>query len=115
MIIPLLITLSILVISDFITSKFYAWYSKAELVIEEGILYYDVTELVDVFGHKVCRNTIKSISKVTKRGRNLIIYGDILVKEPLAQAKSSKKLVIMDITKEAEDLVNQYKEDLEIE
>ncbi len=79
----------------------FGWVQNGEFKIFNKDFIYTYTEVVDMLGNNKFKYTIKEVSSVKRKGRNVIIKGRVLVKYPLRKTKERKKCVIYDITDEA--------------
>ena len=90
----------------------FAWVQGGEFTVFDKKVVYTYSEVVDLMGNNKFKYTIKSVSSMKRKGRDLVIKGDIVEKIPLRKSKNKKKCRIYDITDEAqkylEDKIAQY-------
>lgn len=105
----ILLGISILTIALLVFVNFaFSWYKSAELCVYNNLLVYNITNIIGVLGKDITKYQIKSISSYKKKGKDLIVYGDIRVFEPMCKGKSVDKVIIYDINEDVVDMVNKY-------
>ena len=81
---------------DFIISKVFAWYVVGKLELKNKKLTYTITECIKGIGNGKTVITFKKISNVKKRGKNLIVTGDITSKEQMSKTVELKEYKFID-------------------
>lgn len=81
---------------DFIVSKVFAWYIVGVAEYKNKKLTYTITECIRGMGNGKTVITFKNIDDVKKKGKHLIVTGDITSKEQLQKEQSLKVFKIVD-------------------
>lgn len=82
-------------------NNFFVWVKNGRFKEHRGYLVYEYEGVIDVFGNSTTETTIKSVERIKRKRRNLIVYGDITIKEPLRSKKKIKKCVIYNIDEDS--------------
>lgn len=89
----------------------FAWIAGGTLEYKDNKLIYTYMEVVDVMGNNNFKYTISRVDSYKRRGRDVVIKGEILKKKPIFKAKPCRKCRVYDITDEAmeylEDKINE--------
>lgn len=83
-----------------VLSRLYSWYVSAEVRQTNEFDVYEVTEITNTMGHNKTKYHINRVSAVVRRGSSVIVYGDIVVFEPLRKGKEVKRCKILDASNE---------------
>lgn len=86
---------------------YFGWVAGGEFKVFDKTVIYTYTEVVDLLGHNKFKYTIKGVSSIKRKGKNLIVKGDIVYKRPLGKAKDVKKCIVYDV----DDKAQKYLED----
>lgn len=98
----------ILLIMSLLAFKFmFAWYKHYTIEQTRKGIVIVLYGVLDFFGEDKETYTISEVTKVKKKGKKLIIYGDINLKERFTKSKMIKKLVLEDYNK---DVLKLFKE-----
>lgn len=87
----------------------FSWYKHAEVTDKGKYISYSVQDVVDVMGKDITEYRIKGVDKLVVKGHDLVVYGNITVKEPMMKVKNVKKCRIFDYTEEIKDLLESKK------
>jgi hypothetical protein len=93
----------------FLANCLFSWFKTAEVRLSNEFIAYDVTNIVSVLGRNVTKHQIYSYDKYEKKGKNLVVYGNIETFEPLAKGKPVKKLTIYDYNDKTIDIFDKFK------
>lgn len=97
----LLLAFAVLFLFMWYCNNHFGWVQNGEFKVFNKDFVYTYTEVVDLLGNNKFKYTIKEVSSVERKGRNVIVKGKVMVKIPLRKVKEKKKCVIYDITDEA--------------
>lgn len=86
-----------------------SWYAYAELEEGKNGLEYRYYSAADMGGLGKSVYTIRSVSGYAVKGKNLKVFGDITLKEPMRKVKHLDKMVIYDYTRDCEVLLSKLR------
>lgn len=87
----------------------FSWFKSAEVNKKSDYIEYRVQDVVSVLGRDITTYRIKKIDSMKFTKNDIIITGDITVREPMSKVRGIHKVKIMDYTEEVKEFFEKQK------
>lgn len=87
----------------------FSWFKSAEILKRNNYIEYRLKDVVSVMGRDITSYRIKKIDSIRYTKNDIIITGDITVREPMSKVKNISKVRILDYTEEVKEFLEKEK------
>lgn len=87
----------------------FSWFKSAEILKRDKYIEYRLKDVVSVMGRDITSYRIKKIDSIRYTKNDIIITGDITVREPMSKVKNISKVRILDYTEEVKEFLEKEK------
>lgn len=98
----------LLIVLFIFLEKFFVWAKNGRLIRGNKKVTYEYEQVISTLGNSTINIEINDITRVKRKGRNLVVYGWITEKDPLRKRKKRKKCMIYNIDDESVDYLLSF-------